>query len=244
MVDAGTIRTTDELANHDPTERRPLVTVSYAQTLDGRLATRSGSSQWVSGPESLQMTHLLRAEHDAILVGVGTVLADDPRLTVRLVEGRDPLRVIVDSRLRLPLDANVLAGGAASGTLVAVTADADGARCHAITELGAQVVVLPADTSGHVDLAALLVELGKHGVRSVMVEGGAALITSFLRGRLVDRVVITVAPKILGQGIEAVGDLGIDTLSSAIQIAGPTIEQYGVDIVIDGQVRYPGEQDG
>jgi len=244
MVDAGTIRTIAGSDNGEQAERRPSVTISYAQTLDGRLATRDGSSQWISGPESLQLTHQLRAEHDAILVGVGTVLADNPRLTVRLVEGRDPLRVIVDSRLRLPLDANVLTDGAAIGTLVAVTSDADDPRCDAVAALGAEVVVVPGDHRGHVDLAALLDELGRRGVRSVMVEGGAGMITSFLREELVDRVVVTIAPKILGQGIDAVGDLGIAALSSAVQIIDPVMTPYGVDIVIDGQVRYPGGYDG
>src|SRR5690606_12664132 len=97
---------------------RPSVTLCYAQTLDGRLATRTGSSRWTSGAESLRLTPQLRADHDAIMVGVGTVLADDPRLTVRLVPGRDPLRVVVDSRLRTPLGAAVLRDGAASGTVL------------------------------------------------------------------------------------------------------------------------------
>ncbi|HMQ33695.1 MAG TPA: RibD family protein, partial [Chloroflexaceae bacterium] len=166
---------------------RPAVTISYAQTLDGRLATRSGSSQWIGGPESLRFAHELRAGHAAIMVGVGTVLADDPRLTVRLVPGPDPLRVVVDGELRTPLGAAVLRDGAARGTLVACREGADPGRRASIAALGAEVLPLPAGPGG-VDLAALLARLAARGVPSLMVEGGARLITSLLRGRLADRL--------------------------------------------------------
>lgn len=219
--------------------QRPLVTISYAQTLDGRLATRSGSSRWISGEASLRHTHGLRAAHDAIMVGVGTVLADDPRLTVRLVEGRDPLRVVVDSRLRTPLDAAVLRDGAASGTLLASTDLAPPERRAAVEGLGAAVLVHSPDEEGHVDLEPLLAALRERGVGSVMVEGGAGLITALLRQQLADRLAITVAPKILGHGISAVGDLGIDDLGRACLIDGLEMERYGDDLVLTGSLRYP-----
>lgn len=220
---------------------RPRVTVSYAQTLDGRLATRSGSSQWISGEESLRLVHELRASHDAILVGVGTVLRDNPRLTVRLASGRDPLRVIVDSHLRTPLTAAVLADGAAPGTLVATTHEAPPESCRAIEALGATVLRLPAEGAGHVDLAALLAALAARGVGSVMVEGGARIITALLRSRLVDRLVVTIAPKVLGSGIEAVGDLGIDDLARALTLRDVQVRAYGPDLVLDGRLIYPEE---
>lgn len=218
--------------------QRPLVTISYAQTLDGRLATRSGSSRWISGEASLRHTHRLRAAHDAIMVGVGTVLADDPRLTVRLVEGRDPLRVVVDSRLRTPLDAAVLRDGAASGTLLASTDLAPPERRAAVEGLGAAVLVHSPDEEGRVDLEPLLAALSERGVGSVMVEGGAGLITALLRQQLADRLAITVAPKILGSGISAVGDLGIDDLGRACLIDGLEVERYGDDLVLTGSLRY------
>src|ERR671927_191976 len=137
---------------------RPTVTVSYAQTLDGRLATANGSSRWISAPESLRFAHQLRAEHDAVAVGAGTACTDDPRLTVRLVSGEDPLRVVVDSSLRTPLSAAVLANGAAGGTVLAVTERAPGRRCEEAISLGATVLRLPADAGGMVDLGALLSE--------------------------------------------------------------------------------------
>ncbi len=221
------------------TDTRPTVTVSYAQTLDGRLATASGGSRWISSPESLRFAHKLRAEHDAIVVGAGTACKDDPRLTVRLLPGEDPLRVVVDSTLRTPLSAAVLADGAAKGTVLAVTGRAPVERCEEVSSLGATVLMLPADAAGRVDLRALLSELYARGVRSVMVEGGAALITSFLAERLVDRLAVCIAPKILGSGIEAVGDLGIYDLADSLILTDTSISSYGVDLVLDSRVKYP-----
>lgn len=223
---------------------RAAVTVSYAQTLDGRLATRSGGSRWISGPESLRLVHELRASHDAIMVGVGTILRDDPRLTVRLVPGRDPLRVVVDSTLRTLPAAAVLAAGAARGTLLAVTAAAEPVRREATEALGATVLTVPSAADGRVDLPALLSMLRERGVGSVMVEGGAKLITSLLRQRLVDRLVVGVAPKILGTGIEAIGDLGIDDLARAVRLDGARVTAYGADLVIDGRAVYPPAEEG
>jgi diaminohydroxyphosphoribosylaminopyrimidine deaminase / 5-amino-6-(5-phosphoribosylamino)uracil reductase len=221
---------------------RPTVTVSYAQTLDGRLAAANGSSRWISSPDSLRFAHQLRAEHDAVAVGAGTACNDDPRLTVRLVPGEDPLRVVVDSALRTPLSAAVLANGAAKGTVLAVTDRAPDERCAEAESLGATVLRLPASGKGRVDLDALLSGLHSLGVRSVMVEGGAALITSFLCERLVDRLAVCIAPKILGRGIEAVGDLGISDLTDSLMLTDTAVTLYGVDLVIDSRVEYPNDR--
>jgi diaminohydroxyphosphoribosylaminopyrimidine deaminase / 5-amino-6-(5-phosphoribosylamino)uracil reductase len=221
---------------------RPTVTVSYAQTLDGRLAAANGSSRWISSPDSLRFAHQLRAEHDAVAVGAGTACNDDPRLTVRLVPGDDPLRVVVDSALRTPLSAAVLANGAAKGTVLAVTDRAPDERCAEAESLGATVLRLPASGKGRVDLDALLSGLHSLGVRSVMVEGGAALITSFLCERLVDRLAVCIAPKILGRGIEAVGDLGISDLTDSLMLTDTAVTPYGVDLVIDSRVEYPNDR--
>ena len=219
---------------------RPAVTVAYAQTLDGRLATSTGSSRWISASESLRFSHELRAEHDAIMVGAGTVCTDDPRLTVRLAAGRNPLRVVVDSALRAPLSAAVLAEGAAAGTVFAVTERAPAAKRNMVCGLGATVLCLPTDTAGRVDLIALLAALHQSGVGSVLVEGGAQMITALLQERLVDRLVVCVAPKILGAGIEAVGDLGIRELARTLILTETSVTPYGPDLVLDGRVEYPG----
>jgi diaminohydroxyphosphoribosylaminopyrimidine deaminase/5-amino-6-(5-phosphoribosylamino)uracil reductase len=213
----------------------PFVTVKFAQSLDGRIATATGDSQWISSQSSLRFAHKLRREHDAIMVGIGTVLRDDPRLTVRLVNGRNPLRVIVDSRLRLPLSARVLAEGAARHTLVAATEMAEPERVRELERLGAEVLRLPANFG--VDLAGLLAELGRRHISSVLVEGGARIVTSLLAARLVNRLVVAVAPKIIGQGTEAIGDLGISRLRDAIVFSTFKTRRLGPDIIFDGRLE-------
>ena len=226
-------------ALRERTTERPTVTVSYAQTLDGRLATSSGSSQWISCPDSLLFAHEMRASHDAVIVGAGTMLKDDPRLTVRRVPGRDPLRVVADSALRTPLTAAVLAGAAARSTVLAVTGRAPERRCEETRSLGATVLRLPESPEGRVDLGSLLRALGGMGVTSAVVEGGAGLITGFLRARLVDRLAVCVAPKLLGTGIEAVGDLGVRELSESLRLTETTVLPCGVDVILDSRVEYP-----
>jgi diaminohydroxyphosphoribosylaminopyrimidine deaminase/5-amino-6-(5-phosphoribosylamino)uracil reductase len=177
------------------------------------------------------------------MVGVGTVRRDDPRLTVRLAPGESPLRVVVDSSLRTPMDAAVLAQGAAGGTVLAVNRRASEDRCREAESLGATVLRLPSEPGGGVDLGALLLGLHGIGVGSVMVEGGAALITALLRGRLVDRLAVCIAPKILGAGIEAVGDLGIRDLAGAVGLADPAFTPRGGDLLLTARVEYPAGRD-
>jgi riboflavin-specific deaminase-like protein len=220
--------------NEDPA--RPSVTVKYAQTLDGRIATAAGESRWISSAESRRLAHRLRALHDAVLVGVGTVIADNPQLTVRLAEGSDPLRVVVDSRLRTPRSAHVL-NDHPERTVFAVTTHAPTRRLAAVHRTGAATMVVRED-DGHVDLLDLLMILGARGVGSVLVEGGASIISSLLRQRLVGRLVVITAPRILGAGVEAVGDLDLTSLSEALSFADVRVEMLGPDMVVDGSIRY------
>ncbi len=213
--------------------RRPSVTVHYAQTLDGRIATRTGQSQWIGCEASLRFAHKLRAEHDAIMVGVGTVLADNPRLTVRLVDGASPTRVIVDSTLRLPLDSNVLTDGAAP-TLLATTSRASENQMARILGTGAQLVVIGEDADGRVDLWRLLADLRSRSIASVLIEGGRSLITTALTCRLVDRLAVCISPMVMGEGIEAVGDLGIERLAEALTFSQARFERLGEDIIFEG----------
>jgi GTP cyclohydrolase II len=213
---------------------RPFVTVHYAQTIDGRIASRTGDSRWVSGEGSLRLAHELRAAHDAVLVGIGTVLADDPKLTVRLVPGKSPVRVVVDTHLRIPLDANVLDTSVAR-TIIATTALASEERASTIRARGAEILRVNADADGHVDLRDLLARLRADGIRSVLVEGGRGMITSALRERVVDRLTVCIAPKVIGEGIAAVGDLHIDKLCDAMTFERAGFTSFGGDVVFYGE---------
>jgi 3,4-dihydroxy 2-butanone 4-phosphate synthase/GTP cyclohydrolase II len=213
---------------------RPFVTVHYAQTIDGRIASRTGDARWVSGDRALRIAHELRAAHEAVLVGIGTVLADDPRLTVRLVPGDSPTRVIVDSRLRIPLDANLLKTSEAR-TIVATTTGASDERAAAIRARGAEVLRVKSDADGRADLRDLLGRLRTAGVRSLLIEGGRGIITSALRDRLVDRLTVCIAPKVIGEGIAAVGDLHIDRLRDAVTFERAGFIAVGDDILFYGE---------
>jgi diaminohydroxyphosphoribosylaminopyrimidine deaminase/5-amino-6-(5-phosphoribosylamino)uracil reductase len=211
----------------------PFVTLKYAQTLDGRIATATGHSQWVSSPPSLRLAHALRAVHDAILVGAGTVLADDPELTVRLVKGRNPLRIVLDVDLRLPLTSRVLKNQAQARTMVVTSPDAPPEKMAALHGMGIDTLCVDETSPGHIDLGKLLRALGDREIASILVEGGAAVLTSFLKEGLADRLVVIVAPKIIGKGIEAIGDLGARSMDEAIRFFRCRTSRKGDDLLFD-----------
>jgi len=220
----------------------PFVTVKFAQTLDGRIATATGVSRWISSPESRKLAHRLRTHHDTILVGVGTVLADDPELTVRLVRGRNPTRIILDSKLRVPLDARVLADQETARTLVATTPAADKEKLSTLRRMGIEVLKVPPDTQGRVDVSQLLKTLAQRQISSVLVEGGAETITSFLRLGPADKLVVFIAPKILGKGTDSVGELNITDISKTLKLSLERVYRSGEDIVVEAKVeagKYP-----
>jgi diaminohydroxyphosphoribosylaminopyrimidine deaminase/5-amino-6-(5-phosphoribosylamino)uracil reductase len=213
----------------------PFVTIKYSQTLDGRIATTKGQSQWISSEASLKYAHKLRAEHDAILVGIGTVKEDDPELTVRLIRGRNPLRIVVDSGLIIQHQCKVLQNTLSAKTLIATLKNSGDHKYKNIAATGAQVITVDADKEGKVDLKKLLKKLAARGISSVLIEGGAQIITSILRDNLACRLVTVIAPKILGKGIEAVGDLNIRELNSAKILSIRKIRRCGEDIIIDSR---------
>jgi 3,4-dihydroxy 2-butanone 4-phosphate synthase/GTP cyclohydrolase II len=220
----GTVRVRDD---------RPYVVVKLAQTLDGRVATSTGDSRWISGVEERRVTHALRAAVDAVAVGIGTVLADDAQLTVRLVPGASPIRVVLDARLRIPVHARVLDEHAT--TYVYTTASAPAGRRMAVRSVGAAVRTVPAGRGG-LDLRAVLADLRSTGVRALLVEGGARVVTSLLSEGLVDRAVVSVSPLILGSGRDAVGDLGAVRIDDALRLADRTVHVAGDDLLIAGDV--------
>lgn len=222
-------------------DRAVQVTLKIAQTMDGKIATALGDSRWITGPEARAYGHRLRAEHASILVGVNTVLADDPELTVRLTPGSHPLRVVMDSSLRVPLDARVVTVRPGS-TVIATTPDADPQRQRDLESRGVRVIRLP-QSGGRVAPDMLVEWLSVHGVFSLLIEGGAAVATSFLRARLVNSLAMFIAPKLVGEGLSAVGDLGITRLRDALTLDPYTAEPVGRDIVVRGQIRWPRSSD-
>jgi 3,4-dihydroxy 2-butanone 4-phosphate synthase/GTP cyclohydrolase II len=217
----------DHAHNHHGQHGKPYITLSYAQTLDGTIGESNGSQLHISGPESLVVTHRLRAHHDAILVGIGTLLADDPQLTVRLAEGPNPQPVIVDSHLRTPLTARIWAHPKAPWI---ATLDTESAAAQRLRERGARLIQLPPTPDGHVDLSALFDHLGSVNMRSVMVEGGVAIIASLLRRQLAHAAVVTIAPRFL-PGIRVNPPL----LSTVADLQEPTYTQAGNDVVLWGE---------
>ena len=175
----------------------PSVTLSYAQSIDGSIAAEVGKPFQLSNPESQALTHRLRSLHDAVLVGINTLLSDDPRLTVRLVAGKNPQPVVLDSHLRSPLEARLMRPPCVP-PIIATTEQASAVREARLSAAGAEVVRLPSQPNGLVDLRMLLGHLSRLGVRSLMVEGGACVITDFLVCGLVDRMVITISPRFVG----------------------------------------------
>jgi riboflavin-specific deaminase-like protein len=204
----------------------PEVTLHYAQSLDGRIATRKGAARWISGPESTRFAHELRAAASAVVIGSGTALADDPLLTVRHVEGPQPLRVVLDARARLPLDAKLVTDRTSPTIVASCTQTRLGDRLE-------QWVVPPGPAGEGVDLLAVLGRLVARGVTSVLVEGGGRVLTAFLRAGFVDRIILTIAPIVLGAGVEAVGDLGIDRLDQALRFSPRRTWQLGDDTMIE-----------
>lgn len=219
-------------------EGRPLVTLKTASTLDGRIATHGGESQWITGEAARRAGHLLRAKHDAIIVGSGTVLADNPDLTCRLpgLEANSPVRVIFDSHLRLPLTARLVATARTVPTWLVALDNADTERRKVLTDCGVDVLALPPDDSGNPDAEAALQELARRGLTRVLVEGGAHLSAALLRRGLVDRLAWFRAPKLIGgDGLPVAMPFGVDHLVQAVrfnrlslgEIDGDTVEMYG-----------------
>lgn len=226
----------------------PLVIAKYAMTLDGKIATRTGASRWITSEAARAKVHEDRHRYAAIMVGIGTVLADDPELTSRIPnkETKNPLRVVVDSSARTPLTSKLVQTAHETPTLIAVAAQAPQKRIKALEEAGCEVFVslvretMQPTEHDRVDLTALLAYLGKEkAIDSVIVEGGATLLWSFFSQGLVDRVQAYIAPKIFG-GVGApspVQGLGVETPANAIQCSTPTITQLGQDILLECEVQ-------
>lgn len=210
------------------TMNRPWVTAKAAVSLDGGMALANGESQWITGPEARTVAHLLRAEHDAVLVGAGTAAKDDPELTVRHTVGPDPLRVILDARCATSPEAR-----AAKGALVFVGPDADERRCADLRGHGAEVVAVPGN-EGRLELPFVLVALADRGVSSLLVEGGPTVLSSFIREGLVDAFALFLSPRIMGRNLPIGGDLTFSSMDETLYLRTRTVRAVGDDLLLEG----------
>lgn len=215
--------------------QRPLVTVSYAQSIDGSIASRNSKPLQLSGDQSMILTHRIRAVCDAIVVGINTVLVDNPQLTVRLVKGKNPQPIVLDSNLRTPLTAKLLTRPEHKCWLACSHTD-DHQRINALTARGGEVISCRRDRLGRVDLPDLLHQLGKKGIRSIMVEGGSQVITSFIESRLVDQMIITIAPHLVG-GLPLLNRPVVNN-GSLLRLEALSYQLCGQDIILWGQPHW------
>ena len=229
----------NEIFFHFITAKTPFVTMKYAMTTDGRIACKNGRSKWITGETARLDVQKQRLKHSAIMAGIGTVLADDPMLNCRLEGGRDPLRVICDSTLRIPLESNIVKTAGSIPTLIA-TAQPDADKAAALRGADCRVFVAKG-ADGRVDLKALMEYLGEQmNIDSVLLEGGAELNWAALKSGIVNKVRAYIAPKIFGgSGAKApVGGEGVDDPSKAFMLTDSRAEMIGDDLVIESRVRY------
>ena len=211
----------------------PFVTLKLAQTLDGNIATCTGDSKWITSKASRVRGHQLRAEADAILVGRGTVMADNPELSVRYVDGCSPTKIVLDSRLKIGLNAKIFSG---APLIIATAEEVCRKRVVERENKGAQVWQLPL-MNGQIDLKAVLQKAALSGLRHVLIEGGSRVAASALRLGLVDRIAAFVAPKILGAGLSSIGSLDIVSITDAIALENVKVESIGDDFLFTARVK-------
>lgn len=209
----------------------PFVTLKWAQTLDGKIATRRGDSHWISSEPSRRYAHRLRSQTDAVLVGAETIVKDDPALSVRLVKGRSPFKIVLDSRLRFPPQAKVLQG---ERLIITTTQRAKQQKVDCLRGCGAEIWQFPSTPQGWVDIEAVVKQAGSHQITSILIEGGAHIAASALKAKVVDKVIAFIAPRILGEGLSAVEGLRIDLISASLPLRDIRIRRCGEDIVYSG----------
>lgn len=216
--------------------KRPYVVMKYAMTLDGKIATRTGAAQWITGEEARRRVHQDRHRYAAIMAGVGTVLADDPLLTCRMEGGRNPVRIICDTRLRMPLGSRIVRTAGEVPTILAV-GSVDPERAASYRDAGCQVWMLP-ERNGHVDLNRLMERLGAAEIDSILLEGGGTLNWAALESGVVQRIQAYIAPKLFG-GADAkspVAGLGVETPAQAVRLKNTAATRIGEDFLLESEV--------
>lgn len=222
------------------TTKLPFSILKTAMTLDGKIASRTGDSKWITNEESRNYVHKLRQKLSAIMVGIGTIIADDPYLTTRLegVPSRDPIRIVVDTKARIPLEANVLNLNSNARTIVAVTELAPAEKLQKIKDKGGEVIITPLKNN-KVDLNYLMKALGEKGIDSILIEGGSELNFSAIEAGIVDKVNAFIAPKIIGGNMAKtpIGGQGIELMKNALILNNIDIQRFGDDLMIEGYIR-------
>jgi diaminohydroxyphosphoribosylaminopyrimidine deaminase/5-amino-6-(5-phosphoribosylamino)uracil reductase len=220
-------------------KKEPFVILKVAATLDGKIATKEGDSKWISGETSRNFVHRIRNQVDGVVIGIGTVLKDDPQLTTRIKNGRDPYRVILDSRLRIPEEAKVI-GISPSKAIIATTELADKDKIESLEKKGVRILIIDSK-KGRVDLETCLYKLGEMGMMNLLVEGGSQINGSFLDEGLIDKILLFFSPKLIGdrEALGIFGGSGKATLKEAIPLNKLRVRRMGEDILIEGYVNSP-----
>jgi diaminohydroxyphosphoribosylaminopyrimidine deaminase / 5-amino-6-(5-phosphoribosylamino)uracil reductase len=219
------------------TRRVPFVTLKLAASLDGKIAAASGDARWISCEESRATVHLLRNTYDAVLVGAGTVIIDNPQLTCRTAGGRDPRRIILDARLRIPLNAEFLRQRGSDKNIIVTSTTSPAAKIRALENLGATVWRLPA-REGAVRWLPLLKKLAKTGIASILIEGGATTAAGALKEKMVDKVLLFYAPKLVGgDGRYMIGSLGVESIKQSVMLQNLKIQKSGTDLLVSGYLK-------
>jgi len=219
------------------TKKEPFVILKIAQSIDGKIALATGESRWITGEDSRRYVHKLRGEVDAVLVGIGTILKDNPSLTCRIPEGRNPYRIVVDSNLQIPLNAKVLRHKDYK-TIIATTKNASKGKIDLLSGGGVQVLTIN-DKDGMVDLNALMKEIGRLNIMSVMIEGGSSISASAISDRVVDKIMFFTAPEIIG-GVDAISSVGGKSpasLKDTVRIKDLQVKKIGEDILLEGYIN-------
>ncbi len=212
----------------------PYITLKAAQTLDGKIADSNFDSKWITSVDSRRRVHSLRSQYDAVLIGAGTVKKDNPSLTVRLTEGRNPKKIVIDDKLTLPVESKLLTSS--EKNLIILTSEHSSGKRKKINKLfskGADILFIKENEEGKIDLKQALKELAKLNIASILVEGGSKVFTSFVSQNLYDELVLFIAPKILGEGLSAIGNLGIKSIRKALKLRINNVEKLGDDILIE-----------
>lgn len=219
-------------------KKKPFVVLKSAMSLDGKIATASGESRWITGEEARYEVHKLRNELSAIMVGVDTVIKDNPELTCRLEEGRNPIRIVVDSKLRIPMESKVIVDTDKAKTIIATT-DMAAKDKIAILENQGVVVLIVKSKDGRVDLQELMIKLGELNIDGILLEGGASLSFSALESRIVDKIQVYISPKLIGgeKSKTPVGGMGIELLKDAFKVENMTVRLIGEDILLEGYMK-------